>query len=40
METKHFNGMIVLNQQTINDIIAWCEQDKYLTGGQVKEVEK
>ena len=40
METKHFNGMIVLNQQTINDIIAWCEQDKYLTGGQVNDIEK
>ena len=40
METKRFNGMIVLDQQTINDIIAWCEQDKYLTGGQVNDIEK
>lgn len=40
METKNFNGLIVLNQQTINDIIAWCEQDKYLTGGQVNDIEK
>ena len=40
METKRFNGMIVLDQQTINDIIAWCEQDKYLAGGQVNDIEK
>ena len=40
METKHFNGLIVLDQQTINDIIAWCEQDKYLKGGQVNDIEK
>lgn len=40
METKNFNGMRVLNQQAVDEIIAWCEQDKYLTGGQVKDVEK
>lgn len=40
METKRFNGMRVLDQQTINDIIAWCEQDKYLKGGQVNDIEK
>ena len=40
METKNFNGMIILDQQTINDIIAWCEQDKYLTGGRVNDIEK
>lgn len=40
METKNFNGMKVLSQQTADEIIAWCEQDKYLKGGRVKDVEK
>ena len=40
METKNFNGMKVLSQQTADEIIAWCEQDKYITGGRVNNVEK
>ena len=40
METKNFNGMRVLDQQIVDEIIAWCENDEYLTGGQVKDVEK
>lgn len=40
MEQKNINGLRVLNQQTVDEIIAWCENDKYLTGGQVKDVEK
>ena len=40
METKNINGMRVLDQQTVDEIIAWCENDEYLTGGQVKDVEK
>lgn len=40
METKNFNGMRVLGQQAVDEIIAWCENDEYLTGGQVKDVEK
>lgn len=40
METKNINGMRVLSQQQVDEIIAWCENDEYLTGGQVKEVEK
>lgn len=40
METKNFNGMRVLSQQQVDEIIAWCENDEYLTGGQVKDVEK
>lgn len=40
METKNINGMRVLSQQQVDEIIAWCENDEYLTGGQVKDVEK
>lgn len=40
METKDINGMRVLDQQQVDEIIAWCENDEYLTGGQVKDVEK
>ena len=40
METKNFNGMRVLDQQAVDEIIAWCEKDDYLTGGQVNDVEK
>lgn len=40
METKNFNGMKVLSQQTADEIIAWCEQDKCITGGRVNNVEK
>lgn len=40
METKNFNGMRVLSQQQVDEIIAWCENDEYLKGGQVKDVEK
>lgn len=40
METKNINGLRVLDQQTVDEIIAWCENDEYLTGEQVKEVEK
>ena len=40
METKNFNGMRVLDQQAVDEIIAWCKNDEYLTGGQVKDVEK
>lgn len=40
METKNFNGMRVLDQQQVDEIIAWCENDEYLSGGQVKKVEK
>ena len=40
METKNINGMRVLSQQQVDEIIAWCENDEYLTGGQVRDVEK
>ena len=40
METKNFNGMRELDQQTVDEIIAWCENDEYLKGGRVKDVEK
>lgn len=40
MEQKNINGMRVLSQQQVDEIIAWCENDEYLTGGQVKDVEK
>ena len=40
METKNFNGMRVLDQQQVDEIVAWCENDDYLTGGQVRDVEK
>ena len=40
METKNINGFRVLDQKTANEIIAWCEQDKYITGGRVNNVEK
>lgn len=40
METKNFNGMKVLSQQTADDIIAWCEQDEFINGGRVNNVEK
>lgn len=40
MEQKNINGMRVLDQQQVDEIIAWCENDEYLTGGQVKDVEK
>ena len=40
METKNINGMRVLSQQQVDEIIAWCEQDKYITGGRVNNVEK
>ena len=40
METKNINGMRVLSQQQVDEIIAWCDQDKYITGGRVNNVEK
>ena len=40
METKDINGMRVLDQQAVDEIIAWCENDEYLTGGQVNDIEK
>ena len=40
METKNLNGMRVLEQQKVDEIIAWCENNKYFTGGQVRDVEK
>lgn len=40
METKNFNGMRVLDQQAVDEIVAWCEKDDYLTGGQVWDIEK
>lgn len=40
METKNFNGMRVLDQQQVDEIIAWCENDEYLIGGQVNDIEK
>lgn len=40
MEMENINGMRVLDQQAVNEIIAWCENDEYLTGGQVRDVEK
>lgn len=40
METKNFNGMRVLDQQKVDEIIAWCENNKFVTGGRVDDVEK
>lgn len=40
METKNFNGMRVLDQQAVDEIIAWCENNKFVTGGRVDDVEK
>ena len=40
MEMENINGMRVLDQQAVDEIIAWCKNDEYLTGGQVRDVDK
>lgn len=40
METKNINGFRVLSRRQVDEIIEWCENDEYLTGGQVRDVEK
>lgn len=40
MDMENINRLRVLDQQAVEEIIAWCENDEYLTGGQVKDVEK
>lgn len=40
MDMENINGLRVLDQQAVDEIIAWCKNDEYLTGGQVRDVEK
>ena len=37
---ENINGLRVLDQQAVDEIIAWCKNDEYLTGGQVNDIEK
>lgn len=40
MDMENINGLRVLDQQAVDEIIAWCKNDEYLTGGQVNDIEK